>query len=253
MADYSDDGTSFHGAYGARMGRQLYQVINLLREDPGTRRAVLQIWDHELDLEHDGLDLPCNDLIFLKIRHGFLHMRVCCRSNDMIWGAYGANAVQFSMLLEWLAAHTGYEIGTYTQISDSFHVYTEGPGGEVWRRLSRVYREADYTASKLITAAEQDVHLHPRVPLADDGDITMFDGDRSTFFYHWDHGIPVESGAYRSRFFNEVVLPMYLAWGQWKYTHDPALAIQVLDEAIQYQAHSPDWVEAGRRWLMMRR
>jgi hypothetical protein len=50
---------------------------------------------------------------------------VCCRSNDIIWGAYGSNAVHFSVLQEYVAARTGFGVGTYHQFSNNYHAYVE--------------------------------------------------------------------------------------------------------------------------------
>ena len=50
-------------------------------------------------------------------------MSIVNRSNDMIWGAYGANAVHMSMLLEYMAAMTGFQVGIYYQISNNLHAY----------------------------------------------------------------------------------------------------------------------------------
>lgn len=143
IADYSDNGHEFHGAYGWRLrhgfgGDQIEHAVRLLQLKPDTRQAVLQIWDCARDLGADSKDIPCNDLVFLKIRNDALHMTVCCRSNDMLWGAYGANVVQFSMLQEYIAALLDVGVGPYTQLSDSFHVYPSVPywrdywAGDIW-------------------------------------------------------------------------------------------------------------------------
>jgi hypothetical protein len=52
-------------------------------------------------------------------------MTVCCRSNDMLWGAYGANVVHFSILQEVIAIELGVGIGVYRQVSNNFHLYTD--------------------------------------------------------------------------------------------------------------------------------
>lgn len=132
IADYSDDGEVFHGAYGYRLRYafgmdQLREVVSLLDRDPDTRRAVVSIYDPRLDLGTDSKDIPCNDMIMFKIRDGLLHMTVCNRSNDAIWGAYGANAVQFSFIMQYVAVCLGVPLGTYTQVSDSLHVYEDNP------------------------------------------------------------------------------------------------------------------------------
>ena len=120
-----------HGAYGHRWRYQfgmdqLQTVIALLQRDPSSRQAVITMWDPVVDLDKPELkDRPCNTHIYLRINHGRLDITVCCRSNDALWGAYGANAVHFSILQEYLAAKIGVELGTYYQLSNNFHVYVD--------------------------------------------------------------------------------------------------------------------------------
>jgi thymidylate synthase len=129
MRQYSDDGQTLHGAYGYRWyhqfghNDQIVQVISLLKNDPESRRAVLQMWDPIVDLGSPSRDVPCNTSIFFKVRDDKLQMTVCNRSNDMVWGAYGANAVHMSVLQEFIAKSLDVGMGPYHQISDCFHVY----------------------------------------------------------------------------------------------------------------------------------
>lgn len=112
MATFSDDGKIFHGAYGHRWQHhfhfdQLTLIIRALKANPDDRRCVLQMWDTIADLGWPKRDIPCNTQAYFSRDYlGRLDMTVCCRSNDIIWGAYGANAVHFSMLQEFLAAGT---------------------------------------------------------------------------------------------------------------------------------------------------
>lgn len=149
MAEFSDDGKEFNAPYGYRLRQrygkdQITEAIKLLREHPDTRRAVLQIWSPEDDLNVDSKDLACNTTVYFKINFGMLDMTVCCRSNDMLWGAYGANAVQFSILQEYVASMVGAKVGVYRQISDSLHVYLDGPGGELWEKVKRYITPATF-------------------------------------------------------------------------------------------------------------
>ena len=43
----------------------------------------------------------------------------------MIWGAYGANAVHMSILLEYMAARIDCAVGTYYQFSNNLHAYVD--------------------------------------------------------------------------------------------------------------------------------
>ena len=129
MVEFSDDGKAFNAAYGHRWRKhfahdQLDEVIKLLRRDPATRQAVVQIWDNA-DLLKKTKDKACNTQIIFDVRQDRLNMTVFNRSNDIWWGAYGANAVHFSFLQEFVAAATGHRIGVYRQVSNNFHLYTE--------------------------------------------------------------------------------------------------------------------------------
>src|SRR5690242_7931923 len=65
MMSYSDDGVTYHAAYGHRWRQhfdkdQLPEIIDLLKGNYDERRAVLQMWDPRTDLGRNGKDLPCN-------------------------------------------------------------------------------------------------------------------------------------------------------------------------------------------------
>lgn len=134
LAQYSDDGVTFNGAYGfrwrAHFGRdQLVDIGNALWRDPTCRRQVLTMWDGRRDLGMASKDLPCNVTAFLQLNaQGELDLMVCNRSNDMIWGCYGANAVHFSVLLEYMAARIQRPVGRYHQVSMNTHVYQDRHG-----------------------------------------------------------------------------------------------------------------------------
>lgn len=81
----------------------------------------------------------CNLVVTFKIRHNKLNMTVFNRSNDLIYGTFGANLNQFStiqeMMLSWLKnskveGFEDLEIGTYCQITDSLHLYLDDYGSK---------------------------------------------------------------------------------------------------------------------------
>lgn len=136
MANYSDDGVTQHAAYGHRWRRhfqdplqgepfdQLPEIARALQENATDRRCILQMWDPQVDLGCIGKDFPCNTTAtFQRDTNGHLDLTVFCRSNDIVWGAYGANAVHFSMLLEYMANWIGCPVGVYRQISVNWHGY----------------------------------------------------------------------------------------------------------------------------------
>ncbi len=131
MRNFSDNGTTLNGAYGHRWRKrfgvdQLVVLIKHLKEDPTSRRAVLTMWGPAQDLQNLGSkDVCCNTQAYFEIRGGRLNMTVLCRSNDLIWGAYGANAVHFSFLQEFVASALDVPMGEYRQFSHNLHLYTE--------------------------------------------------------------------------------------------------------------------------------
>ena len=151
MAAYANQGV-LHGAYGHRwrsaMGfDQLRALVQHLEDNPESRRAVLQMWDAHQDLGVSMNDIPCNTHVYLDLRGGRLNMTVCCRSNDIVWGAYGANVVHFSFLQEWLSAALGVPMGVYTQMSNNFHIYTEN---EAAKRCLKNGCEPEYRVAPAI-------------------------------------------------------------------------------------------------------
>lgn len=139
MADFSDDGVKLHGAYGYRWKNmfnvdQVAMVINELRSNPSTRRAVISMWSPYDDLPRisQGKDVPCNTQVFFRVVNQSLNMTVTNRSNDLIWGCLGANYVHFSFLLEYVAACSQLPVGFYHQFSNNLHVYEWNWKPKVW-------------------------------------------------------------------------------------------------------------------------
>lgn len=133
IVDYSDDGVTLYGAYGARIYHQIDDLVGRLRKDPSDRRAVLQIWDADIkspiggngDLNSTSKDPPCNNLLYFKLRDGKLNMTVINRSNDIHFGLFAVNLPTFGILQSYIAARLGVDMGTQTHLSNSLHVYTD--------------------------------------------------------------------------------------------------------------------------------
>jgi len=239
LKDYSDDGVTFHGAYGYRLrktdGDQFAKVVALLRAEPDSRRAVIQIWDAAHDLGHDGKDVPCNTQLFLKLRDGALQMTVSNRSNDIVWGLYGANVVQWSIVQEYLAAQLGVTMGPLTTVSDSFHIYESHP---VWAAIVK------RTSFPALADPYASRHVCP-YPLVDvpgrfDDELTEFLNDPLDELGEM---FPKREGR-RNSFFWAVAVPMYRAWIAHKKGKDGA------QHLLSCQA--TDWRHAGLKWLARR-
>jgi thymidylate synthase len=140
---YAQSDGSLWGAYGYRWCNhfgfhQLERIVEVFQRDPHTRQAVLTMWSPKFDLSADSdynepiKDRPCNTHIYFRNNNDSLDMTVCCRSNDMIWGAYGANMVHMSILQEYMASQLNMSVGTYYQISNNFHAYKD-----TWNKIMR--------------------------------------------------------------------------------------------------------------------
>lgn len=249
MRSFSDDGVTFHGAYGHRWRvhferDQLQSIIAALRANRDDRRQVLAMWDARADLGRDGKDLPCNLLATFQIgTDGRLDMVVSNRSNDMIWGAYGANAVHFSVLQEFVARSVGVPQGRYYQVSANFHAYLE--------TLRKVAPLADRAGDPMTPAhlrwAGRDPYADGRVepyPLMSTDPETWL-GDLEMFL---DEG-PVMG--FRDPFFRRVAVPMAEAHRVYKTTKGPGRfddAIAVLEDC-----EASDWHLAAVEWIDRRR
>lgn len=252
MADFSDDGETFHGAYGHRLRHwvseggaddQIEEAIRLFKQSPTTRQVVLGIWNPTWDLGQVTKDLPCNDTLMLKIRHGRLNITVCNRSNDAVLGCYGANAVQFSMLQMYLAARIGVEVGTYCQVSDSFHVYDDNP---YWQWFRKNYNDDRWMQpldeSRQLYAALGDQNIF-------EDHIEVVDDELDTFFIEADLAIAKGGHAIPLSARSMVVRTATMLWNTLYYhrvkEHDMA-------RTTAWHIEAPDWREAAQRWLARR-
>ncbi|WP_328436559.1 thymidylate synthase [Streptomyces sp. NBC_00444] len=123
---YADDGL-LRGAYGPRMRRwggnvdQLAQVIRTLREDPDSRRAVIQLYDPTRDAAGHR-DVPCTLGFRFQLRQGRLHMSTTMRSQD-VWIGLPYDLFFATVLHELTAGWVGADLGTYHHHVDSLHLY----------------------------------------------------------------------------------------------------------------------------------
>lgn len=130
MSVFSTDGVTLAGtAYGPRIFRfldgtlnQWQQVLRILREDPDSKRAVIQIFDpKELTIENN-IDVACTLALQFMIREGRLCTVAFMRANDAFRGAV-SDVFSFTVIQELMARDLGVEVGTYTHSVGSYHVY----------------------------------------------------------------------------------------------------------------------------------
>ena len=252
MRSYSDDGVTFHGAYGYRWRYwfgfdQLALIIENLRANPDCRRQVLSMWDARSDLRrHDEnpvpKDLPCNlQAIFQVAPDGRLDMMVTNRSNDMVWGAYGANAVHFSVLHEYMARAIGVEQGIYRQVSANFHTY-QNILGKV-EELAEMSRDPDVPQDLWAFDPYQNGLVKP-YPLIN-GSLEEWHRDLEMLWTE------PEAVGFKDSFFRRVAMPMALAHAAFKNKEDPNRFDTAL--AILEGVKATDWKQAAVEWIMRRR
>jgi len=125
MRDFLNKDTGlFDGSYADRLSRyeQMRYVYLVLRNDPNSRRAVLDLYNAAHD-QHESKDICCTLNIVFRIRDGKLNMTYFMRGNDALWGIY--DYTQFVFLQTVLATWLGVKVGTYTHVVGSFHYYLE--------------------------------------------------------------------------------------------------------------------------------
>lgn len=232
MESYSDDGETLHGAYGARWRHhfgldQFKTIIEILKQNPNDRRAVLQMWDAEADLGRQGKDLPCNLACSFRVQDGErLDMHVFNRSNDMIWGAYGANAVHFSVMQEVMSTALGLEMGSYWQISTNFHAYLKTL--EPLKPLNGVPVGIVYGNTFPIMSTPLETWLEDLHVFVNEGAVMGF----------------------RDPFFKKVAIPMLMAWNCYKDREDKSRYQKAIKQASKIEPE--DWRKACVEWLERR-
>ncbi|WP_297809593.1 thymidylate synthase [uncultured Methylophaga sp.] len=125
----SDDGVTVHGAYGPRLTNakgcinQIYNIIELLRTKPSSRRAVIQLFDAS-DLASYHKDIPCTCTLQFLIRNKKLNLITYMRSNDAYIGL-PHDIFSFTMLQEIVARALNVDLGVYRHFVGSLHLYDE--------------------------------------------------------------------------------------------------------------------------------
>jgi thymidylate synthase len=134
--NFTDDGETLNGAYGQRIFKwngydvdtdkkviidQFELAYQQLKKDPQTRQASIVLFNPARDYKSTK-DKPCTNLLRFTIRDGKLNMLTMMRSNDIWWG-YPYDVFNFTMLQAIMASKLGIEVGKYTHIADSLHIY----------------------------------------------------------------------------------------------------------------------------------
>jgi len=127
MRLYSMDGEILTGtAYGAKIfggpPHQYDTIVELIKSDPDTKRAVIQIFNADELLVPDNIDVSCTLGLHFLLREGRLHAIAYMRANDVFRGMV-SDLFSFTLIQEFLARDLGAELGTYTHVAGSIHAY----------------------------------------------------------------------------------------------------------------------------------
>lgn len=221
IASYSDDDENFHAAYGYRWRNhfgidQIVQSIKALQADPDDRRVVISMWDADVDGNgRVGLDFPCNMMVIPAIstwsnpRNGGmmesrLDFTIINRSNDLVWGLCGANAVHMSMLQEFMAGALGLRVGAWHHFTNNLHVYD--------KHLELVKHVSDGVRA----STRQWVNYGGDTNNHRDGPLMVGTDNWEDFLVECGDICNGKTEGFRNAFLENTVEPVWASWREWK-------------------------------------
>lgn len=283
MADFSDNGETFHAPYGWRLRHwgiasesesadpgldQVAEAIRLLSADPDTRQVVMSIWNPKFDLGVKTKDLPCNDMVMLKIRDGKLVTTVQNRSNDLHWGL-PTNIFQFSFLTEIMSLCLGIELGVQTHNSQSLHVYE---WNDITEKMFDLFTNAEYPVNSAqmglyneAISYMMDFNFESEVPVNRLREITVFLEEMIARLLNRnaDGGDPEDEAGFqryvheKSIYFSAVyqLLKEYISYKRNRGGCLPEDRDQLLKSSISIIDYMPSYYQVDARWdyLMLAR
>lgn len=245
MTDYSDDGGKTQpGAYGYRWRQhfardQLLWAVQRLRKDPDDRRVVISMYDPNTDqpaADNGGRDVPCNISMLPWVYRGRLNLTVYNRSHDMVWGAYGANAVHFSVVQELLAAMVGARVGKLVMVSNNFHAYERTA-----HQIPDQWPWGDGADEGLMLDPYTIGSIDPWPIFSPAQDLDQFTDDVSMFFMD-----PARVGI-RNGFIRKVACPMVMAHRAYR-----EAGAETAREILGQIHHHSDWRRGAEIWISNR-
>lgn len=178
ILDFEIERGNWAYTYHDRIAKQIPFVIEELKRNPYSRRAVIVVRDWEVDSKNT--DPACLQHIQYFVRDDKLHCKLMFRSNDACKATF-MNAFALIMLQKRIADELGYEVGTYTHRANSFHCYAQDYKlleGYVKRYESEEDTTYDYASDweelmmeerPSIAAAVEELRSHKKREGADNG------------------------------------------------------------------------------------
>lgn len=141
VLDFEIDQGNWEYTYHSRIAKQLPWLIDELKRNPYSRRAVIDV----RDAEHDAASgsPACLQHLQYLIRDGALHCYALFRSNDAVKATF-MNAFALIMLQKRIADELGAGTGKYVHHANSFHCYEK----DLWTLrgyIERISSDEDLT------------------------------------------------------------------------------------------------------------
>ncbi len=109
-------------AYGPGIHYHIGPVIQLLKERPDSRRAILRPGRNESPAMRGEGTPPCLEFVQFLVRDSRVHCIVFMRSNDAFMGL-PYDMFTYCLWQQAVARALGLEVGSYTHIAGSMHFY----------------------------------------------------------------------------------------------------------------------------------
>lgn len=127
----SDDGVTVNSNYGHcikyKFGFDQWEYVkDMLSHNPETRQAIIHIKTAD---NTPSKDVNCTICLQFMIRDNKLHLTTYMRSND-IWIGFPYDVFQFTTMQIIMSMELGVEIGKYTHIAGSLHLYERNANHE---------------------------------------------------------------------------------------------------------------------------
>jgi thymidylate synthase len=243
IENYSDDGAVFHAAYGHRWRNhfdvdQITKCIEMLDEDPNDRRAIISMWDAREDGNgKDGKDFPCNVMIMPSFstkdspdgmtKYDRLDFTIINRSNDLVWGLCGANAVHLTMLQEFMANALGVQCGAWHHVTNNLHVYERH-----WGMVKGIAQEVQDNSVPWERYAGV-LKPPPRKPIA---------VNWRRFLKECEELCNGKQSGFEEPFLEDTVEPVWASWREWKLgNYQEAIEIAECIDAYDWRLAIVQW------------
>tara|TARA_R110002012_G_scaffold5387_1_gene24570 strand:+ start:1029 stop:1826 length:798 start_codon:yes stop_codon:yes gene_type:complete len=110
-------------SYGHRIKFQIQKVIQQLKDDPTTRRAVINLWDKNYD-HNTSKNAPCPTQMAINFDGNFLNMQIFMRSSDLFVGL-PYDVMTWSLILDAIANELNYQPRYLTFFLAHAHIYED--------------------------------------------------------------------------------------------------------------------------------